>query len=124
MMSQTKVKRDIAGNVLCVSGLSFMMIGFFILSDKLDLSIALGFVIGSTASILYYFLQVLTMQISERYNLKKGALTFLLLKIFSILFISAVAFIILLVPIFHDVTGIVSLFFSQISRVIIALFKD
>ena len=73
MMYQTNVKRDIAGNVLCVSGLSFMMIGFFILTDKYDLSIALGFVIGSTASILYYFLHVLTIRIFERCNLKKGA---------------------------------------------------
>ena len=47
MVCQTNVKRDIAGNVLCVIGLSFMMIGFFILTDKYDLSIALGFVIGS-----------------------------------------------------------------------------
>lgn len=123
-MFQTKVKLNIAGTVLCVSGLSIMVIGFFILTDMYDISIVLGIVIGSTASILSYFLQVLAVQISEKYNLKRAALMALLSKMFGILLIIAVAFIILLMPLFNNVTGIVSLFFAQISRVIISLIKN
>ncbi len=124
MKFQTKVKLDIAGTVLCVSGLSFMVIGFFILTDMCDLSRVLGIVMGSTASILNYSLQVLAMQSSAKYNFKKAALMALLSKIFGVLFIIAVAFIILLIPLFNNVTGIVSLFFTLISRAIISLIKD
>jgi hypothetical protein len=124
MSFQTNEKMDIAGTVLCVSGLSIMVIGFFILTNMCDISIVLGIVIGSTASILSYFLQVLAGQISEKYNSKRAALVDILLRMFSILLIVTVAFIILLMPLFDNVTGIVSLFFAQISRVIISLIKE
>ena len=124
MIYQQKMQRDIAGTAICVVGLSLAMIGFFILAGKCNLSAVLGTIIGSTTSILNYSLRVLIMHSAAKYNYKKATLILRLSKVSRTLFIGAIAFIIFLFPLFHDVTGIVALFFSQISRSIISRMKD
>lgn len=49
MELQTKLQREIKSTVFCVAGLSFIMVGFFVIVDKCDLSIILGTIVGSAA---------------------------------------------------------------------------
>jgi uncharacterized membrane protein (GlpM family) len=123
MITQAKVQQEIKSITFCVMGLSFMMIGFFVIADKFDLSVLLGTIVGSLASILNYSLYLITLRISTKYDPKKAALVIVLSKVFRLLLMSAVAFIILIIPMLHYITGIVALFFPQISRVVISILK-
>jgi len=123
MELQTKLQREIKSIVFCVVGLAFIMVGFFVIADKCDLSVILGTIVGSAASILNYYLQVLTVKRAVDYERDKAVLIISLSKVFRMLLMSAVAFTILLVPVLHDVTGIIALFFPQISRAVISVIK-
>lgn len=123
MILQTKEHREISSMVLCVAGLSFTMVGLFVIADKCDLSVILGTIVGSAASILNYYLQILTLKYALNYERDKAVLIISLSKVFRMLLMSAVVVTILLVPVLHDVTGIIAMFFPQISRAAINILK-
>lgn len=120
MEFETKAQREIGGTTLCVTGLSFIMLSLFVFADKFDLSVILGTFIGSCASIFNYSLQVLVIRISTKCNSNKTKIMIWVLDVFRVIFIVSIAFIIFLVPLLHNLTGILALFFSQISRAIIS----
>ncbi len=123
MKHQTKLQLEIMSTVFCVAGLSIFMIGFFIIAGKCDLSVILGTIAGSAASMLNYYLQILTVKIAVNYERDKAVIMSRLLKVFRMLLICAAAFTILLLPELHDTTGIMALFFPQISRAVISVMK-
>lgn len=122
MISQKKMQREMVGIALCVIGLSVNLIGVFIFIGKCDLSVILGIILGGATSILNYSLYVLTMQISAKYDSQKATLITWLSKVFRMLFMIVITFIILVIPLLHNV-GIIALFFPHISRVIMSLIK-
>jgi hypothetical protein len=100
-----------------------MMVSFYIFTDRLDLSVVLGSVVGSAASILNYALNVMTVQFSAKYDSKKAALIILMSKILRTFIMGFIAFIILLFPILHVVTGIAAMFFPQVRHVVLRIIK-
>lgn len=123
MIPQTKARREIISLVLCVGGLSFTMVGLFVIADKCDLSVIWGTIVGSAVSILNYYLQIITLKCALNYERDKAILIISLSKVFRMLLMSAVAFAILLMHMLHDVTGIIAMFFPQISRAAIFILK-
>ncbi len=111
---RTIAYKEIYQTTLCVIGLSLMMISFYIFTDRLNTSVILGSLVGSAASILNYALNVITAQVSAKYNLEKAKLIILTSKILRIFLMSFIAFIILLFPIFNTTCGIASMFFPNI----------
>ena len=73
--------REIYRTALCVIGLSVMMMSCYIFTDRLDLSVVLGSIVGSTASIFNFALNVMTVQISAKYDSKKAGSIILASKI-------------------------------------------
>ncbi|MGI6499197.1 MAG: hypothetical protein ACOX0U_10720 [Oscillospiraceae bacterium] len=120
----TNVYREIYHTALCVIGLSFMMISFYIFTDKFDLSVLLGSIVGSAAAILSYALNVMTAQISAKYDSRKAASIILMSKISRTFLMGFIAFLILLFPILHVVTGIAALFFANIRYWVIKILKS
>lgn len=109
MITQTTIPREIASIALCVAGLSFMMIGFFVIADKFDLSVVLGTIAGSSTAILDYSLYVITLQVSTRCDPSKAVLAIVLSRVFRIVLMSTVAFLDELVNFFkghHHIAGI------------------
>ena len=100
-----------------------MMVGFFMIAGKCDLSIILGTLAGSAASILNYYLRVIAFQLSAKYDAQKAIFIIWMSRMLRMLLMSAVAFVILLVPMLHDITGIIALFFPQISRAAMSIIK-
>ncbi len=122
MKFQVWAYREIISTVFCVTGLSLIMLAYFVFSNTCNVSIILGTVVGSITSILNRIIQVFVVQI-EKKNSQNSATFISLLNIFRMLFMSTVAFFILTIPQLHSGTGTITLFFSQISRVIIKLIK-
>lgn len=123
MTPQIKENQEVSSMVLCVVGLSFTMVGLFVIADKCNVSVILGTIVGSAASILNYYLQILTLKYALNYERDKAVLIISFSKIFRMLLMSAIVLIILLVPVLHDVTGIIAMFFPQISRAVIHILK-
>lgn len=120
----TKAYREVYQTALCVLGLSLLMVSFYIFTDKLNLSVVLGSVVGGAASILNYALNVITAQFSAKYDPKKAASIILMSKIARTLLMGFIAFLILLFPILHVVTGIAALFFASIRHWVIKILKS
>ena len=112
------------GMVFCVAGLSCMMIGFFALAGNCDLSVVLGTLIGSAASLLGCSIHAAAARVSAKCDAGKAGHIVRLSGISRALFVSMVAAVILLVPVLHDVAGIAALFFPQISRAFISFLKS
>lgn len=121
---QAKVCREIYHTALCVIGLSLMMVSFYIFTDRFDLSVVLGSVVGGAASILNYVLNVMTAQFSAKYDPQKAASIILMFKVSRTFLMGFIAFLILLFPILHVVTGITALFFVNIRHWVIKVLKS
>ncbi len=124
MIPQAKIKQEIASTFLCVVGLSFMLIGLYIFADKFSLSVVLGTAIGGVASIGNFILNIYTAKYSAKYDQKKAARIVLHSKIIRAIFMCIIVYFILLIPLIHNTTGIITLFFPQISRAIIYIIKS
>ncbi len=124
MIPQAKIKQEIASTSLCVVGLSFMLIGFYIFSGMFSLSVILGTAIGGTASIGNFILNIYTAKYSSNYDQKKADRIVLYSKVIRGFLMGIIVYFILLVPQIHNTTGILTLFFPQISRAIIYIMKN
>lgn len=120
MKLQIKSQQEITGTFLCIIGLLFIVLAFFIFASKCDRSVVLGAIIGCAASILNEFLAILTRQLAAKYDAKKANVVILLAYGVRVLFMSTIVLIILLLPALHDITGILALFFPLLSRAILA----
>jgi hypothetical protein len=119
----TKTYREVYHTALCVFGLTLMMVSIYIFTDRLNLSVVLGSVVGGAASILNYALNVITAYISAKYDPQKAASIILMSKIARTLLMGFIAFFILFFPILHVVTGIAAMFFSNIRHWVIKILK-
>ncbi|SHO43722.1 hypothetical protein SAMN02745217_00331 [Anaerocolumna xylanovorans DSM 12503] len=124
MIPQAKIKQEIESTSFCVAGLSFLLIAFYLFADKFSLSVVLGTVIGSAASIGNFILNIYTAKYSAKYDQKKAAHIVLLSKIIRSFLMGIIVYFILMVPMVHNITGIIALFFPQISRGIIYIIKS
>ncbi len=124
MIQQAKIKQEIASTSLCVAGLSFLLIGLYIFADKFNLSVILGTAIGGAASIGNFALNIYTSNYSAKYDQKKAARIVLLSKVIRAFLMGIIVYFILLIPLIHNITGIIALFFPQISRVIRYIIKS
>jgi len=124
MIPQAKIKQEIASTALCAAGLSFTLIAFYIFADKFSLSVVLGTAIGAAASIGNFVLNIYTAKYAAKYDQKKATRIIWLSKAARALLMGIVAYFILLIPLIHDITGIIALFFPQISRAIIYIIKS
>lgn len=124
MKYQTNIQREITNTALCVVGLSLMMVSVYVLADRCDLSVVLGSIVGSAASILNYSLNVITVQFSARYDSKRAAFIILMSKILRTLLMGFIAYIILLFPTLHIITGIAAMFFPQVNHIIKSQIKS
>lgn len=120
----TKAYREIYHTALCVFGLTLMMVSIYIFTDRLDLSVVLGSVVGGAASILNYALNVITAYVSAKYDPQKAALIILMSKISRTLLMGFIAILILFFPILHVVTGIAAMFFANVRHLIIRILKS
>lgn len=123
MIPQAKIRQEIASTTLCVVGLSFMLIGFYIFAGMFSHSIILGTAFGGAATIGNFILNIYTAKYSSKFDPKKAARIVLYSKVIRAFFMGIVVYLILLVPQIHNATGILTLFFPQISRAIIYQIK-
>ncbi len=123
MTLQEKLKQEIISMAFCVTGLSFILISFYIIMDKCNLSVMMGMVIGSAASIGNFILNVYTVQHSVKFDKQKASRIILLSKVIRMFLMGFIAYYILLVPLLHDFTGILALFFPQITRAFLYIIK-
>ena len=72
MIPETKIKQEIKSIALCVAGLSFLLISLYVFADKLSLSVLLGTVIGSVASIGNFILNIYTAKFSAKFDPQKS----------------------------------------------------
>ena len=124
MIPQAKIKQEIASTSLCVAGLSFMLIGFYIFAGMFSHSIVLGTAIGGAASIGNFILNIYTAKYSSKYDQTKAARIILCSKVIRAFLMGVIVYFILLVPQIHNTTGILTLFFPQISRPMIYIIKN
>ena len=101
-----------------------MMMGLFVIAGRFNISVVLGTVVGSLSSMLNYSLYVITLNVSRKCDAKRAALALVLSRVFRILLVSMVAFIIFMIPMLNDITGIIALFFARISCAAIAIIKS
>lgn len=124
MIPQAKIKQEIESTSFCVAGLSFMLIAFYIFADKFSLPVVLGTVIGSAASIGNFILNIYTAKYSAKFDQKRAAHIILLSKVIRAFLMGIIVYFILMIPMIHNITGIIALFFPQISRGIICIIKS
>ena len=117
-------QRELTRITFCVAGLSFMMMGLFVIAGRFNISVVLGTIVGSLSSMLNYSLYVITLNVSRKCDAKRAALALVLSRVFRILLVSMVAFIIFMIPMLNDITGIIALFFARISCAAIAIIKS
>lgn len=101
-----------------------MLIAFYIFADKFSLSVVLGTVLGSAASIGNYILNIYTVKYSAKYDPKKAGHIVLFSKVIRAFLMGIIVYFILIIPLLHNIAGIIALFFPQISRGIIYLVKS
>lgn len=119
MIPQAKIKQEIASTSICVAGLSFMLIGFYIFTDMFSFSVVLGTALGCITSIGNFILNIYTAKYSTKYDSQKAARIVLYSKVIRAFLMGIIVYFILLVPEIHNATGIITLFFPQISRAVI-----
>lgn len=124
MKNEINIQQEIYNTAFCVIGLSLMMVSIYIVTDRCDLSVVLGSIVGSTASILNYALNVMTVQIAVKYDPQKAASIILMSKILRTFLMGFIAYLILLFPILHIGTGLTAMFFPQVSRLIQSKIKS
>ncbi len=124
MIPQAKIKQEIASTSICVAGLSFMLIGFYIFTDMFSFSIILGTAIGGIASIGNFILNIYTAKYSSKYDPQKAARIVMHSKVIRAFLMGIIVYFILLVPQIHNTAGIITLFFPQISRAFIYIIKN
>lgn len=123
MIPEAKINQEIKSMTLCVAGLSFILTGVFVLMDKFSLSVLLGIAVGSAASVGNFMLNIYTAKFSAKHDQKQASSIVILSKVSRAFLMGVIAYVILLVPLLHDMSGIVALFFPQISRAILYITK-
>lgn len=124
IMFSAKSYREILHTTLYVIDPWLMMIGYYALTNRFNLPIVLGGIVGSAASILNYVLNVSTVHISMAFDPKKAISIILVSKIIRAFILGLVAFTIFLSPVLHVTTGIIAMFFIRIRDIVIRAMQN
>ena len=117
------LKREMISISLCVTGLTLMVLGFFVVVDNLNLPILLGLIIGSSVSTCNYLLNVVFSCMALKHSPQKARIIIVLSKIFRSFLIGLVVYVIILLPSISIAAGIIPLLFVHISKGITILIR-
>ena len=121
MKAPTRIDQDMASTILCVFGLSIIIVGISILCNRFALSTILSLLIGGAASVLNRYLYLIGVQIIKDNSSRKWLNTILIILRFTLM--SSVALALLIIPGLNPYFGIISMFFSALSQLLINILQ-
>lgn len=121
MNAPTRIDEDMTSTILCVTGLCVVIIGFSILFDRFALSTVFSLVIGGAASVLNRYLYLIGVQIIKDNSSRKWLNTILIILRFTLM--SSVLLALLIIPGLNPYFGIISMFFSALSQLLINILQ-